>query len=171
MSWSATFLLAAGALATLPALAQKSPKEAPTLLGRWETRQIRFAVDNAAPDSVLSKLDNPDIIDLNGALFSGTAHLVVEFRADSSYRFTFERDGQQLRTESGTFSLRHNHLNASAPASPDGSSFHDQLVQRLARRTLVLTFPMGAGFPGVDEEIEYRRAGRYPASPAATPEK
>ncbi|MGI4833578.1 MAG: hypothetical protein ACRYFK_08980 [Janthinobacterium lividum] len=148
------------ALLAVPALAQKAP---PTLLGRWETRQIQFAVAGTAPDSVLAKLDNPDIADLNEAIYTGTAHLVVEFRADSSYVFTIERNGQFQRTETGTFSLAGAHLSARSPGSPDGASFNDQQVQRLARRSLVLSFPMGPEFPSVNEQVEYRRVGPYPA--------
>lgn len=144
-----------------PAFAQKPPKAPPTLLGRWETRQIQFAVVGTAPDSTLEKLDNPDLADLNEAIYRGTAHLVVEFRADSSYAFTIERDGRRQRTETGTFSLAGPHLSARSPSSPDGSSFNDQQVQRLARRALVLSFPMGPEFPGVEEEVEYRRVGPF----------
>jgi len=157
--------LASLALVPAPALAQKAPKAPPTLIGRWETRQIRFSALDTPPDSVLSKLDDPDIIDLNDAIVAGTAHLVVEFRADSTYSFTIERDGQRLRTEAGRFSLARDQLSASSPSSADGSSFDDQQVQRLARRALVLTFAMGPGFPGVKEEVEYRRVGPYPAEP------
>lgn len=163
MSLVSKFLPLAGslmlALPATPALAQKAP---PTLLGRWATYQIRFSAPGAVPDSTLAKLDNPDIIDLNGAMFTGEARLVVEFRPDSSYEFTIVRGGKNYRTETGTYSLRGTHLNASAPASPDGSSFHDQQIQHLTRRNLVLSFSMGPGFPGVDEEVEYHRVGPVP---------
>ncbi len=154
--------LAALLFAAAPALAQKAPKEPPTLLGRWETRQIAFTVTAATPDSVRDQLDDPEIADLNQAIFMGEAHLLVEFRADGSYQFTITRNGQQLRTEAGTYSLTNGHLQASSPGSADGSSFHDQQVQKLARRTLVLTFPVGPQLPGAVEEVEYRRVGPYP---------
>ncbi len=159
------FLLATSCLILLlsaaPALAQKAP---PTLLGRWQTRQIAFTATAATPDSVRDQLDNPDIADLNQAIFMGEAQLIVEFRADGSYQFTINRDGKQLRFENGTYSLANGHLQASSPGSADGSSFHDQQVQKLAHRTLVLVFPAGPELPGVEEEIEYRRVGPYPAS-------
>lgn len=154
------FCLLLALLPATPTLAQKAP---PTLLGRWETHQIRFSAPGAVADSTLAKLDNPDIIDLNGAMFTGEAHLVVSFRPDSTYEFTIDRNGKNYRTETGTYSLRGTHLLASAPASPDGSSFHDQQIQRLARRALVLTFLMGPEFPGVSEEVEYRRVGPVPS--------
>ncbi|RZK60617.1 MAG: hypothetical protein EOO59_06750 [Hymenobacter sp.] len=155
-------LCVAPALLAHPARGQK-PKEAFTLTGRWETRQIGFAITPATPDSVRDQLDNPEIADLNQAIFLGEAHLTVEFRPDSTYEFTIVRDGRNFRTETGTYSLAGNHLRASSPGSADGSSFNDQLVQRLARRTLVLAFPVGPELPGVDEEVEYRRVGPYPA--------
>ena len=151
-------------LPTAPAQAQKAPKESPTLLGYWQTRQIGFSVTAATPDSVRDKLDNPDIADLNQAMFAGQAQLLVEFRADSTYQFTIIRDGRRLRTETGTYSLTNGHLQASSPASPDGSSFHDQQVQKLTRRGLVLVFPAGPELPGASEEVEYRRVGPYPVT-------
>ncbi len=147
-----------------PAFAQKATKEPPTLLGSWQTRQIAFTATAATPDSVRDQLDNPDIADLNQAIFMGEAQLIVEFRADGSYRFTINRDGKQLRLETGTYSLANGHLQASSPGSADGSSFHDQQVLKLTRRGLVLVFPVGPELPGVDEEIEYRRVGPYPAA-------
>ncbi|WP_223650834.1 hypothetical protein [Hymenobacter psoromatis] len=149
-------------LLAAPAQAQKAPKEPPTLLGYWQTRQIGFSVTAATPDSVRNKLDDPDIADLNRAMFTGEAQLLVEFRADSSYQFTITRAGKRLRTETGTYSLAHGHLQASSPASPDGSSFHDQQVQKLTRRGLVLVFPAGPELPGASEEVEYHRVGPYP---------
>ena len=160
-------VLAAGLLAAAPALAQKPSKAPPTLLGRWQTRQIAFTATAAVPDSVRDQLDDPEIADLNQAMFAGEAQLVVEFRADSSYQFTITRGGQQLRAEAGTYSLRHGQLQASSPASADGSSFHDQQVQKLTRRGLTLTFPAGLTLPGVLEEVEYRRVGPYPAAEQA----
>ncbi|TDN36403.1 hypothetical protein E4631_18450 [Hymenobacter sp. UV11] len=149
-------------LLATPALAQKAPKEPPTLLGRWQTRQIAFTATAATPDSVRDQLDDPEIADLNQAIFMGEAQLIVDFRADGSYQFTINRDGRQLRLETGTYSLANGHLQASSPGSADGSSFSDQQVLKLARRTLVLVFPVGPELPGVDEEIEYRRVGPYP---------
>lgn len=163
-------VLAAFTLATAPALAQKAPKEPPTLLGRWQTRQIAFTATAATPDSVRDQLDDPDIADLNQAIFMGEAQLIVEFRNDGTYQFTISRDGKQLRLETGTFSLANGHLQASSPGSADGSSFSDQRVLKLARRTLVLTFPVGPQLPAVDEEIEYRRVGPYPPTAGAAPE-
>jgi hypothetical protein len=148
----------------VPALAQKAPKEPPTLLGRWQTRQIAFTATAATPDSVRDQLDNPDIADLNQAIFMGEAQLIVEFRADGSYQFTINRDGKQLRFETGTYSLAKGYLQASSPSSADGSSFHDQQVLKLTRRGLVLVFPVGPELPGVNEEVEYRRVGPYPAA-------
>ena len=153
----------APALLAHPARGQK-PKEPFTLTGRWETRQLGFAITPATPDSVRDKLDNPAMADFNQAIFAGEAHLTVEFRADSTYEFTIVRSGQLIRTETGTYSLIRGHLRASSPGSADGSSFNDQQVQRLARRTLVLAFPAGPELPGVDEEVEYRRVGPYPAT-------
>ncbi|GAB3638592.1 hypothetical protein GCM10027422_41820 [Hymenobacter arcticus] len=151
-------------LSTAPAGAQKAPKEPPTLLGRWQTRQIGFTATAATPDSVRDQLDDPDMADLNQAIFTGEAQLLVEFRADGSYQFTIDRAGQQLRLETGTYSLADGHLQASSPASADGSSFSDQQVRRLTRRGLVLVFPVGPALPGVTEQVEYRRVGPFPAS-------
>lgn len=150
-------------LTTTPALAQKAPKEPPTLLGRWATRQIAFTATGAVPDSVRDQLDDPEVADLNQAIFMGEAQLLVDFRADGTYQFTINRDGKQLRFETGTYSVADGHLQASSPGSADGSSFSDQQVQRLARRTLVLVFPAGPQLPGVAEEVEYRRVGPYPS--------
>ena len=147
-----------------PALAQKATKEPPTLLGSWQTRQIAFTTTAATPDSVRDQLDNPDIADLNQAIFMGEALLIVEFRADGSYQFTITREGKRLRTETGTYSLTNGQLQASSPGSADGSSFHDQQVLKLTRRGLVLVFPVGPELPGVNEEIAYRRVGPYPAA-------
>ena len=156
-------------LAAAPALAQKAPKEPPTLLGRWQTRQIAFTATAAVPDSVRDQLDDPEIADLNQAILMGEAHLLVEFRADGSYQFTITREGKQLRTETGTYSLTNGQLQASSPGSADGSSFSDQQVLKLARRTLVLGFPVGPAMPGVAQEVEYRRVGPYPPSAAVAP--
>ena len=151
-------------LLAAPTLAQKAPKVPPTLLGRWQTRQIAFTATAAVSDSVRDQLDNPEIADLNQAIFAGEAQLLVEFRADGSYQFTINRNGQQLRLETGTYSLAGGHLQASSPGSADGSSFHDQQVLKLTRRGLVLTFPAGPTLPGIEEEIAYRRVGPYPAT-------
>lgn len=145
------------------ALAQKPPKAPPTLLGRWKTRQIGFSITDATPDSVRDQLDNPEVADLNQAIFYGDALLVVEFKADSTYDFTIMRGGETIRHETGTFSVRQNRLLASSPGSADGASFNDQQIQKLARRSLVLTFPAGPELPGVNEEVEYVRLGPYPA--------
>lgn len=158
-------------LLALPAFAQKPPKAPLTLLGRWKTSRVGFTVTAATPDSVRDQLDNPEVAGLNQAIFTGEALLVVEFKADSTYDFTIMRNGETTRHETGTFSVRQGRLLASSPGSPDGSSFHDQQVLRLARRSLVLTFPMGAELPGASEEIEYRRVGPYPSSAEAGQEK
>lgn len=149
-------------LSIAPASAQKAPKEPPTLLGRWKTHQIALTTTAATPDSVRDQLDDPDIADLNRAIYTGEAQLVVEFRADSSYQFTITRDGEQLRLETGTYSLADGHLQASSPSSADGSSFSDQQVLKLTRRGLQLAFPVGPQLPGVAERIEYYRVGPFP---------
>ena len=161
-----TRLLVAACLALFAAhaLAQKPPKLPPTLLGRWQTRQIGFTVSATTPDSVRNQLENSEVGDLNQAIFLGEAVLEAEFRADSTYEFTIVRGGAVQRHETGTFSVRGGRLLASAPSSPDGSSFNDQQIQRLARRALVLTFLVGPELPGVQEEITYRRVGPYPES-------
>lgn len=170
MSLSRKFLCLAACVAptllATSALAQKSPKDPPTLLGRWKTRQIGFSITGATPDSVRDQLDNPEVADLNQAIFYGDALLVVEFKADSTYDFTIMRGGETIRHETGTFSVRQGQLLASSPTSPDGSSFNDQRIQRLARRSLVLAFPTGPQQPGVIEEIEYVRLGRFPTASA-----
>lgn len=159
----------APALLATPALAQKTPKAPPTLLGRWKTYQIGFSVTPATPDSVRDQLDNSEVADLNQAIYFGEALLVVEFKADSTYDFTIMRGGETVRYETGTFSVRQGRLLASSPGSPDGSSFNDQQVQRLARRSLTLVFPVGPQMPGVNEEIEYRRVGAYPSNAEVKP--
>lgn len=152
-------------LSTTLARAQKAPKEPPTLLGRWKTHQIALTATAATPDSVRDQLDDPDIADLNRAIYTGEAQLVVEFRADGSYQFTITRDGEQLRLETGTYSLTNDgHLQASSPSSADGSSFSDQQVLKLTRRGLQLAFPVGPQLPGVAERIEYYRVGPFPTA-------
>lgn len=166
----ASFLLPClAALLALPAAAQKAPKAPATLLGRWKTSQVSFSVTGAIPDSVRDQLDNDEIAGLNQAIFTGEALLVVEFRADSTYDFTIMRDGETIRYETGRFAVRQGRLLASAPGSPDGSSFNDQQVLRLARRTLTLAFLVGPTLPGVSQEIDYRRVGPYPAENELTP--
>lgn len=171
MSLSRKFLCLAACVAptllATSALAQKPPKVPPTLLGRWKTRQIGFTITGATPDSVRDQLDNSEVADLNQAIFFGDALLVVEFKADSTYDFTIMRGGETFRHETGTFSVRQGRLLASSPGSADGASFNDQQIQKLARRSLVLSFPTGPEQPGVNEEIEYTRQGPYPAVGAA----
>ena len=153
------FILSLAALLPATALAQA---DQPTLLGRWETRQIGFSVPPTTPDSLLRQLNSPDLSDLNRAMRAGEALLVVNFKADGTYDFTIMRDGSTTRYETGTYTLRGTQLLAAAPGSADGSSFHDQQVQRLTRRDLLLTFPLGPAFPGIDEEVQYRRVGPVP---------
>jgi len=132
------------------------------MLGRWKTRQIGFSVTEAMPDSVRDRLENPDVADLNQDIFYGEALLIVEFKADSTYEFTIMRGGERVRYETGTFAVRQGRLLANSPRSADGASFNDQQIQKLARRSMVLTFPVGPELPGVNEEIEYVRLGRVP---------
>lgn len=80
----------------------------------------------------------------------GEAQLVVEFRADGTYAFSITRGGQRTRPKIGTSTLQNNLLQARSVA-PDGSSFHDQHLARLAKRTLVFALPVGARLPGVVE--------------------
>ena len=167
MSLSRKFLCLAACVAptllVTPALAQKPPKAPPTRLGRWKTRQIGFTITGATPDSVRDQLDNSEVAGLNQAMFYGEALLEVEFKADSTYEFTIMRGGETMRYETGTFSVRQGQLLANSPNSLDGSSFNDQKILKLARRSLVLAFPTGPQQPGVIEEIEYVRVGSYPA--------
>lgn len=144
--WMAALLVAPAAQAQIPAL----------LPGRWQVYQISFLAEESVPDSVRDRLDDPQVADLNVAIMQGEAQLVVEFRADGTYEFSITRGGQRTRSEMGTYALQNNSLQARSPA-PDGSSFHDQHLAKLTKRTLVLTFPMGHELPGVVEEIEYRR--------------
>lgn len=151
-------------LTAAPATAQKPPKEPATLIGRWQTRQIGFALQGTPPDSVLARLEESPAADLNDAIFAGDALLVVEFKADSTYDFVIMNEGETIRRETGRFSVRQGRLLANSPGSADGSSFDDQQIKKLARRALTLTFPLGPEMPGIVQEVEYRRLGPYPAT-------
>ena len=144
--WVAAMLVAPAAQAQVPTL----------LPGRWQVYEIGFLATGALSDSVRDRLDDPQVADLNVAIMRGEAQLVVEFRADGTYAFTITRDGERTRSETGTYTLQNNSLQARSPA-PDGASFHGQHLARLTKRTLVLTFPVGPAMPGVVEEIAYRR--------------
>jgi len=114
------------------------------------------------PDSILHQMDNPQVADLNNALRMGEARAVVDFRPDGTYQFTLTRAGQTERSETGSYSVQHNMLVAQSPATEGGSSFNDQLLTRLTRRTLVVTFVVGPELPGVLEEVEYQRVNPQP---------
>ena len=138
--------------------AQAHAQTPPGLLGSWEAYEIGFTVTSTVPDSVRDRLNDPITADLNHAIAEGTAHLRVEFRADGSYRFTVTRGDDMVQNETGTYSVTKDHLQANSPGSRSGSSLHDQQIRKLSRRTLVLAFPVGDYMPGVEEEVEYRRA-------------
>jgi hypothetical protein len=144
----AALLLAAPAQAQTPA----------GLIGRWEAYEIGFTVPDALPDSVRDRLNDPATADLNHALAEGTAHLRVEFRADGGYQFTVTRGEEVVQSETGTYQVVNGRLQASSPTSRSGSSFDGHEIRKLSRRVLLLAFPMGEAMPGVDEEVEYRRA-------------
>lgn len=132
--------------------------QVPALLpGRWEMRQVSFLAEQAVPDSILHQMDNPQVADLNTALKAGKAHAVVDFRPDGTYQFTLVRAGQTEHAETGSYSVKDQVLLAQSPATPGGSSFNDQVLTRLTRRVLVVTFVVGPELPGVLEEVEYRR--------------
>jgi hypothetical protein len=133
----------------------------PLLVGQWEAREIGFVAQESVPDSVRERLDDPEVGALNVDIMRGEAQLLVDFRADGSYQFSVTRNGQVVRAESGTYSMVHDTLYARSPASVGGSSFNDQHVSRLTRRSLILTFWVGSNLPGVTEEIEYRRRKPY----------
>ena len=71
---------------------------------------------------------------------------------DGPFRIEGREGTYTLRTEAGSYALQAGWLTATS-AAPDGSSFHDQHIAKLTRRTLVLTFPAGPEMPGVVEEI------------------
>lgn len=144
---AAALLLAAPAQAQVPA----------ELVGRWEAYEIGFVVNGTVPDSVRNRLDDPNTAELNHAIAEGSARLRVEFRADGGYHFTVTHGEEVMQTETGTYSVVKNRLQASSPSSREGSSFHDQHIRKLSRRVLVLAFPVGEYMPGVEEEVEYRR--------------
>jgi hypothetical protein len=127
----------------------------PGLVGQWEAYEIGFTVAETVPDSVRERLNDPQTADLNHGLADGTAHLRVEFRADGSYQFVVTRGEEVVQNETGTYSVAKGQLRAS---SAKGSSFDGQQIRKLSRRVLVLSFPMGEQMPGVEEEVEYRRA-------------
>jgi hypothetical protein len=129
----------------------------PLLVGQWEAREIGFVAQESVPDSVRDRLDDPQIGALNVDIMRGEAQLLVDFRADGSYQFSVTRNGQVVRAETGTYSVVHDTLYARSPNSPSGSSFNDQHLNRLTRRSLILTFWVGSELPSVTEEIEYRR--------------
>jgi len=144
---AAGLLSASGAWAQVPAL----------LVGQWEMRQISFLAERAVPDSILHQMDNPQVADLNNAIRAGEARATVDFRPDGTYQFILTHAGRTERTETGSYSVQHNTLMAHSPATEAGSSFNDQLLTRLTRRTLVVTFVVGPELPEVLEEVEYQR--------------
>ncbi len=146
--------LAAALLLAAPAQAQ-IPTE---LLGRWEAYEIGFTVPDALPDSVRDRLNDPTTADLNHALADGSTHLRVEFRADGGYQFTVTRGEEVVQSETGTYAVVKGRLQASSPSSRSGSSFDGHQIRKLSRRVLLLAFPVGEYMPGVEEEVEYRRA-------------
>lgn len=146
--------LAAALLLAAPVQAQ-IPTE---LLGRWEAYEIGFTVPDALPDSVRDRLNDPATADLNHALADGSAHLRVEFRADGGYQFTVTRGAEVVQSETGTYAVVKGRLQASSPSSRSGSSFDGHQIRKLSRRVLLLAFPVGEYMPGVEEEVEYRRA-------------
>lgn len=139
--------LAAGARAQVPA----------QLVGQWEMRQISFLAEHAVPDSVLARMDNPQVASLNQEIRAGSARLAVEFRPDGTYLFTITRAGRTERTEAGTYAVQHNTLLSQSPTTEGGSSFNDQYLAKLSGRTLLLTFRVGPELPDILEEVEYRR--------------
>jgi hypothetical protein len=160
---SSTCLLASGFALGLPTCAQaQHAKVSPTLLGSWQARHVGIKLPPALLDQTRRQVDVYGLRDLNQAVQLGEAHLTVNFRPDSTYTFVITRGGRTFRTEAGTFTMRRGRLLASAPTSPDGSSFHNQQLRHLARRTLVLSFPVGPELPGVHEEITYYRVGPVP---------
>jgi len=120
-------------------------------------RQISFVAEQTVPDSILHQMDNPQVADLNIALKAGEAHAVVDFRPDGTYQFTLVRAGQTERAETGSYSVKNNTLVAQSPTTVGRSSFDDQVLTRLTRRALIVTFMVGPELPGVLEEVEYRR--------------
>ena len=131
--------------------------QVPALLpGRWEVYELGFLAEAVVPDSIRERLNDPQVADLNLAIQRGEAQLVVEFRANGTYQFTITQAGEQTRLEKGDYTLINNEISARS-AAPDGSSFHNQRLIKLTKRTLVLAFPAGSRLPGVMEEIEYRR--------------
>jgi hypothetical protein len=140
-------LAAASARAQVPAL----------LPGQWEMRQIGFVANQTVPPDIMERMDNPEVAELNQEVAAGTAHLLVEFRADGTYQFTVTRAGEPSRVETGTYAVRANVLLAKSPTTEGGSSFDQQRLTELSRRKLVVEFPVGNELPGVVEEIEYRR--------------
>jgi hypothetical protein len=150
-------VLPASLVASLLGVAQARAQVPPSLVGQWEVSQISFTASQTVPPDILERMDNPEVAELNREMISGTAHLVVAFRADGSYQFTTVRSGQPNYTEAGTYTVSGKTLLAKNTDASGSSSFdHQQLVQ-VGRRKLVIEFPVGAELPGVLEEIEYRR--------------
>lgn len=149
LGWSTSLLLAApgAGRAQVPA----------ALLGQWEMRQISFVANQPVPPNIQERMDNPEVAELNQEVASGTARLLVEFRADGTYQFTVARSGQPTRVEAGTYSVRDGTLFAQSPATESGASFDNQQLGQLNRRRLVLDFQVGSELPGVLEEVEYHR--------------
>ncbi|MVN76130.1 hypothetical protein GO988_07315 [Hymenobacter sp. HMF4947] len=138
----------------LPAVQAQVPS---LLIGKWEVRQISFIADRAVPDSILHQMDNPQVAALNNEIRDGAAHLVVEFRADGTYLFVLTNAGRVERTEHGTYAVHDHTLLGQSPTTEGGSSFNDQHLERLTRRTLIVTFQAGPELPDVLEEVEYHR--------------
>jgi len=150
--WFSLLWLAWGA--GLPAAQAQVP---PLLPGHWELRQISFVANQTVPPDILERMDNPEVATLNQEMARGAAQLLVEFRAEGTYRFTVVRAGQPSHTENGTYSVAAKTLLAQSPGTASGSSFDRQQVLVLTRRRLVLQFLVGEELPGVMEELEYRR--------------
>jgi hypothetical protein len=157
-SWRSVFwqisLAAAGLLAATTARAQVPA----LLLGQWEMRQISFVANQTVPPDIMERMDNPEVAELNQEVAGGAARLVVEFRPDGAYQFVVARAGQPAHTETGTYSVSGKTLLAQSPGTEGGSSFDRQQLVALTRRRLVIRFVVGDELPGVEEEVEYRRA-------------
>lgn len=127
------------------------------LLGKWEVDQISLIADQNVPDSVLHRMDNPQVATLNNEIKAGVAHLIVEFRPDGTYLFTLTNAGRVERTERGTYAVQGHTLLGQSPTTEGGSSFNDQHLEHLTRRTLIVTFQAGPELPDVLQEVEYHR--------------
>lgn len=158
-SWKANWLSgwAVAALAYVGGLPAARAQVPGLLPGKWEVRQISFIADRAVPDSILHQMDNPQVATLNNDIRDGAAHVVVDFRPDGTYLFTLTNAGRVERTERGTYVVQGRTLLGQSPSTEGGSSFNDQHLERLTRRTLIVTFQAGPELPEVLEEVEYHR--------------